>query len=86
MKTLFLSMLISLAMLVSAVGQDRTDETRITVDAETGDTVITESVIVSLTEDITPRSHMFVINPLKFLLIQSYYDAGLSYVVSLFPI
>jgi hypothetical protein len=68
MKTLFLSALFSLAMFLSAFGQDRTDETRITVDTETGDTVITESVIVSLTEDITPRGHMFIINPLKFLL------------------
>lgn len=68
MKTIILSLLISLAMFLPALGQDRTDETRITVDTESGDTVITESVIVSLTEDITPRSHMFIINPLKFLL------------------
>jgi len=68
MKTLILSLLISLAMFLSALGQDRTNETRITVDTETGDTVITESVIILLTEDITPRRHMFIINPLKFLL------------------
>jgi hypothetical protein len=55
-------------MFLSAFGQDRTDETRTTVNSETGDTVITESVIVSLTEDITPRSSMIIINPLKFLL------------------
>ena len=68
MKTLLLSLLTSCLMFFSAFGQDRTDETRITVDAETGDTVLTESVIVSLTEDITPRNSMIIINPLKFLL------------------
>ena len=68
MKTLLLSLLTSCLMFFSAFGQDRTDETRITVDTETGDTVLTESVIVSLTEDITPRNSMIIINPLKFLL------------------
>ncbi|RKY95000.1 MAG: hypothetical protein DRQ01_00960 [Ignavibacteriae bacterium] len=68
MKTLLLSLLTSCLIIFSAFGQDRTDETRITVDTETGDTVLTESVIVSLTEDITPRNSMIIINPLKFLL------------------
>ena len=68
MKTLLLTLLTSCLVVFSAFGQDRTDETRIAVDTETGDTVITESVIVSLTEDITPRSGMIIINPLKFLL------------------
>ena len=68
MKTLLLSLLTSCLIFFSALGQDRTDETRITVDTETGDTVLTESVIVSLTEDITPRNSMIIINPLKFLL------------------
>ena len=68
MKTIFLSMLFSLVMLLSAFGQERTDEARMTINKENGDTVITESVIVSITEDITPRGHMFIINPLKFLL------------------
>ena len=68
MKTLLLTLLTSCLLVFSAFGQDRTDETRIAVDTETGDTVITESVIVSLTEDITPRSGMIIINPLKFLL------------------
>ncbi len=35
---------------------------------QVGDTVYTEAVIVSKTEDITPRSNMIVVNPLKFLL------------------
>jgi len=68
MKTLLLSLLTICLLFFSAPGQDRTDETRITVDTETGDTVLTESVIVSLTEDITPRNSMIIINPLKFLL------------------
>ena len=68
MKTLLLTLLTGSLLIFSAFGQDRTDETRIAVDTETGDTVITESVIVSLTEDITPRSGMIIINPLKFLL------------------
>jgi len=68
MKPLLLTLLTSCLVVFSAFGQDRTDETRIAVDTETGDTVITESVIVSLTEDITPRSGMIIINPLKFLL------------------
>ena len=68
MKTLLFSLLTSCLIFFSALGQDRTDETRITVDTETGDTVLTESVIVSLTEDITPRNSMIIINPLKFLL------------------
>ena len=68
MKTILLSLLTSCLIFFSALGQDRTDESRITVDTKTGDTVLTESVIVSLTEDITPRNSMIIINPLKFLL------------------
>ncbi len=68
MKTLFLSLLISLAMFLSAFGQDRTGEIRVTVNPETGDTTFTQSVIISQTEDITPRNSMIVINPLKFFL------------------
>lgn len=68
MKTLFLSLLISLAMFLSAFGQDRTGEIRVTIKPETGDTTFTESVIISQTKDITPRNSMIVINPLKFLL------------------
>ena len=68
MKTLILSLLISLAMFLSAFGQDLTGEIRVTVNPETGDTTFTQSVIISQTEDITPRNSMIVINPLKFLL------------------
>jgi hypothetical protein len=48
--------------------QVRTKETRVTVDSLKGDTTITQSVIVSESEDITPRTSMIVINPLKFFL------------------
>lgn len=75
MKILSLSLLISFALLSAAFGQDKTDEKKWTIDPETGDTIYTESVIISQTEDITPRNSMIIINPLKFLLFYniSYY-------------
>jgi len=75
MKRLLLSLLISFAMILATFGQDKTDEKKWTIDPETGDTVYTEAVIISQTEDITPRNSMIVINPLKFLLFYniSYY-------------
>lgn len=68
MKTTLISLIITLTFTLSVLGQDKTDETRITINKETGDTTFTESVIVSSTQDITPRNSMLVINPLKFLL------------------
>ncbi|MBT8382188.1 MAG: hypothetical protein KJO59_07510, partial [Ignavibacteria bacterium] len=68
MKTILLSILTSCLLIFSAFGQDKTDEKKWTIDPETGDTIYTEAVIISTTEDITPRSSMIVINPLKFLL------------------
>jgi len=68
MKTLSLTLLIGAAMLSAGFGQDRTDEKKWTIDPETGDTIYTESVVISQSEDITPRSSMIIINPLKFLL------------------
>jgi hypothetical protein len=44
-----------------------TEEKKKTV-TEAGDTVYTESTIVSTSEDVTPREDMIVINPLKFFL------------------
>jgi hypothetical protein len=61
-------MFISFGLFITAFGQDKTDEKKWTIDPETGDTVYTEAVIISQTEDITPRTSMIVINPLKFLL------------------
>ena len=68
MKTLLLSLLASWLIVFSALGQEKTDEKKWTIDPETGDTIYTEAVIISETEDITPRTSMIVINPLKFLL------------------
>jgi hypothetical protein len=68
MKKLIFSLLIGSAILLTASGQDRTDERKWNINPATGDTVYTEAVIISETEDITPRNSMIVINPLKFLL------------------
>ncbi len=68
MKTLLLSLLTSCLLIISALGQDKTDEKKWTIDPEIGDTIYSEAVIISTIEDITPRSSMIIINPLKFLL------------------
>lgn len=47
--------------------QNRTVEKRTTTDS-TGAVSTTESVVISQTEDITPRSSMIILNPLKFIL------------------
>jgi len=75
MKTLLLTLIMSFLAVFSGLGQDRTDEKKWTIDPETGDTIYTESVAISQTEDITPRNSMIIINPLKFLLFYniSYY-------------
>lgn len=59
-----------LAVLVcsSVSAQIRTEETRKTVDPAKGDTVVTESVIITRSEDITPRKNILLVNPLKFFL------------------
>jgi hypothetical protein len=66
MKLFIILLTISLLVPVS-IAQVKTEETKTTVDVETGDTVLTESVTISTEEDITPRSQMIVVNPLKFL-------------------
>ena len=75
MKTFLLALMLSILAVCSGLGQERTDEKRWTVDSETKDTVFTEAVIISQSEDITPRNSMIIINPLKFLLFYniSYY-------------
>ena len=67
MKTLSLALLIGGLLISSNFGQERTDEKKWTIDPQTGDTLFTSSVIISQSEDITPRNSMVVINPLKFL-------------------
>jgi hypothetical protein len=47
--------------------QDKTTEKRVTTDSK-GNKDSTEAVIISSTEDITQRTSMLVINPLKFFL------------------
>jgi len=68
MKTLILGLTICFLAACSVLGQERTDERKWTIDPETGDTIYTEAVTISQSEDITPRNSMIVINPLKFLL------------------
>jgi len=64
MKTNFI--LLALLLLTSAInGQILTEEKKKTID-ENGDTVYTQSTIITTSEDITPREDMIVINPLKF--------------------
>jgi len=67
MKTFSLALLIGGMFISSNFGQERTDEKKWTIDPQTDDTLFTSSVIVSQSEDITPRNSMIVINPLKFL-------------------
>lgn len=47
--------------------QDKTTEKRVTADSK-GNKDSTETVIISNTEDITQRTSMLIINPLKFFL------------------
>jgi hypothetical protein len=68
MKTLSIAMIVLFVFFASGYGQEKTEEKKWTIDPETGDTIYVESVIISETEDITPRSSLIVINPLKFLL------------------
>lgn len=68
MKALIFSLLIGSAFLSTVFAQDRTDERKWTIDPATNDTIYTEAVIISQTEDVTPRNSMIVVNPLKFLL------------------
>jgi len=77
----FYFVLIALVILscISASAQIRTEETRKTVDPAKGDTVVTESVITARSEDITPRTSILLINPLKFFL---FYNLSYMHCVS----
>ena len=59
-------LLASVVVAQPGVAQTLTKEKRKSVEKKDGDTTTTESVIISQSEDITPRTQM--INPLKFLL------------------
>lgn len=67
MKTI-LTILFCCIIALSVNAQVKTDEKKKTINPESGDTTYIESIIISETEDITPRNHMIVINPLKFFL------------------
>ncbi len=74
---LFLLMIVCVAQ--SGLGQTRTTETRTSVDKRTGDTITTQSVVIAQSEDVTPRTSMIILNPLKFLL---FYNLSYSQTVS----
>lgn len=62
-----LTIIILFILLNALTAQVVTEEKKKTV-TESGDTVYTESTIISISEDITPRNNMIVINPLKFFI------------------
>jgi hypothetical protein len=64
MKQVFFFIILSS---VISFAQDKTIEKRSTKDS-TGKIVVTESEIISKTEDVIPRNYMIVFNPLKFFL------------------
>lgn len=68
MKALLSILVVAVLFGQSVYAQTRTDETKKTVKRVVGDTTYTEAVIISESEDITPRRHMIVVNPLKFFL------------------
>ncbi len=69
MKLTFVLMIAACLYLCQpAFSQVRTEEKKKTVTEQKGDTTITKSVTLTESEDITPRHHMIVVNPLKFLL------------------
>lgn len=61
------AILIVFFLCAAVFGQNKTIETRSTKDS-TGKVTVTDSEIISKTEDITPRNFMLIINPLKFFL------------------
>ena len=64
-----MTVLFAILILASvSIGQIRTGEKKTEVNKTTGDTTYTESVIISVSEDITVRNSMLVVNPLKFFL------------------
>ena len=66
MKTI-LTFILLILFTISISAQIKTKEKKKTVTEE-GDTVYTESTIISTIEDITPREDLIVINPLKFFI------------------
>ncbi|MBU0473421.1 MAG: hypothetical protein KKF62_04600 [Bacteroidetes bacterium] len=69
MKNILFVLTAILILTTVSIAQVKTGEKTITINKVTGDTTYTESVIISESEDITPRNNMIVINPLKFFLL-----------------
>ncbi len=68
MKKIIATVLIITLFSFQLYAQDKTHEKKVSVSKTEKDTTYTESVITSITEDITPRDNMLIINPLKFFL------------------
>jgi hypothetical protein len=68
MKSTIVLLLVSMFLTGVGTAQTRTTETKKSVEKKEGDTTTTESVIISQSEDITPRTSMIIVNPLKFIL------------------
>lgn len=68
MKPTIVLLLASVLFAWAGMAQTRTTETKKSVEKKEGDTTTTQSVIISQSEDITPRTSMLIINPLKFIL------------------
>jgi hypothetical protein len=67
MKKIFLFALEIIFCSTILLAQEKTVEKRITTDSK-GNKDSTTAVIISKSEDITPRQNMIIINPLKFFL------------------
>ena len=78
--TIFLMIAACLILCQPAFSQVRTEEKKKTVTEQKGDTTITKSVILTESEDITPRHHMIIVNPLKFIFFYN-----ISYVQRISP-
>ena len=76
----FFATVLTLALFQSGPAQTRTKETRETVTSTRGDTLVTASVALVTSEDITPRKGVLVVNPLKFFLFYN-----LSYIHRVSP-
>ncbi len=75
MKNLIYLFTVVILLSSALLAQVKTDEKKMVINKVTGDTTYTESVIISESEDITPRNSMITINVLKFFFFYniSYY-------------
>lgn len=67
-KLISVAVTVIVLLLNTSMAQTKTQEQRTTINKATGDTVVTEALILSQSEDVTPRNTMLIINPLKFFL------------------